>query len=80
MPLYTLRDDATGEEWDELCSYSKLEKILEENPTYRKVITSFAINSGGVMGDTLSRTPDGFRDVLKRVKSGSGEGNTIKTK
>jgi hypothetical protein len=80
MPLYTIRNEDTGEEWDELCSYSKLEKILQENPNYRKVITPFAINSGGVLRDTLSRTPDGFRDVLKKVKAGSGEGNTIKTK
>ncbi len=80
MPIYTLRNNDTGEEWDQFCSYSKLEEILEQNPNYSKVITPFALSGGSIMRDTLSRTPDGFRDVLKKIKSGSGDGNTIKTK
>lgn len=32
------------------------------------------------VGSTLSRTSDGWNDVLNKVKKGSGRGNTIHTK
>ena len=33
---------------------------------------------GGVK-DMFGKTPDGFKDLMKRTKKGSGIGNTIKT-
>lgn len=32
------------------------------------------------VGSTLSKTSDGWNDVLNKVKKGSGRGNTIHTK
>ena len=32
------------------------------------------------VGSTLSKTSNGWNDVLQKVKSGSGRGNTIRTK
>jgi hypothetical protein len=33
-----------------------------------------------MVGGLHSRTDDGFKDVLNKIKSGSGQNSTIKTK
>lgn len=78
MPTYTLKNTDTNEEWDVFCSYSKLQEMLKENSNYQTVHKSVSLVSG--TNDTLSKTPDGFRDVLHKMKSGAGRNNTIKIK
>jgi len=76
MPTYTLRDTKTNDEWDVNCSYEDLKIILNEMPDVMKVLSTPKIVSG--VGSLQSKVPDGFKDKLKQIKKGSGQGNTIK--
>lgn len=76
MPTYTLRDIKTNDEWDVNCSYEDLQTILNEMPDVMKVLSTPKIVSG--VGSLQSKVPDGFKDKLKQIKKGSGQGNTIK--
>ena len=40
MPTYHIRDTETEEVYEELCSYSKLQEFLKENPKYKIVLTA----------------------------------------
>ena len=76
MPTYRIRNKKTQETFDELMTYSELQEKLKNDPDLVHVLStpSFVTQTGG----TLSRTDDGWKDVLKKVKSGSGRGNNIK--
>ena len=76
MPTYTLRDIKNNNEWDVNCSYEELQTILNEMPDVMKVLSTPKIVSG--VGSLQSKVPDGFKDKLKQIKKGSGQGNTIK--
>ena len=76
MPTYTLRDIKNNNEWDVNCSYEELQTILNEMPVVMKVLSTPKIVSG--VGSLQSKVPDGFKDKLKQIKKGSGQGNTIK--
>ena len=76
MPTYTLRDIKNNNEWDVNCSYEELQTILNEMPDVIKVLSTPKIVSG--VGSLQSKVPDGFKDKLKQIKKGSGQGNTIK--
>jgi len=78
MPTYRIRNKDTEEEFEVFCSYDDYKKLLDENSNYERIYGAPGLLSG--TKDTLSRTPDGFRDVLRNMKSGSGRGNTIKVK
>mgnify|MGYP006095730227 FL=1 len=76
MPSYTLRNIKTKEETDVFCSYPELKELLElDSSLIQKLSTPKIIagRSGSI------RVPDGFNDLKKRIKSKSGEGNTINT-
>lgn len=79
MPLYTLRDIKTQAEWDINCSYDELQEILDAQENIIRVITPPNFSTSGGR-DVLSRTSDGWKDLMGRIKKGSGKGNTIKTK
>lgn len=77
MPIYTLNDLQTEEQWDEICSWDELKVKLDENPNLQQVLVPLKIISGR-MGNSDMKVPDGFKDLLKnKVKRGSGKGNTI---
>ena len=75
MPSYTLRDIKTKKERDVFCSYTELQEILKNDPQLVQKLTTPKIISG--VGSLLSKTDDGWKDNLKRIKSGSGKHNTI---
>jgi hypothetical protein len=75
MPSYTVINRKTGEEQELMCSYQDLEKILKENPDLQQRLAAPKLVAG--TGDVRSKTPDGFKDVLRKVKQGSGRANTI---
>lgn len=78
MPTYCLKNKETEEEHDEyFTSYSKLEEFLVSNPSFMTIIRSAPALVSGVGGAKIS---DGFNDLLKGIKRGSGQGNTINTK
>jgi hypothetical protein len=65
MPLYTFKDIETGEEWDELFSFSAKDEYLKENPNVQQVICAPAIISG-ITGVT-HKNDSGFNDMLGRI-------------
>lgn len=76
MPTYTLKDNKTGNTWEIFCTYEELQITLDEIPNISQVLSAPKIVSG--TGSLLSKTDDGWKENLTRIKSGSGRGNTIK--
>ena len=70
-----LRNKRTDETWQVLCTYEEMKERLNDEVELVPVFPN--IVSG--VGSLLSKTDDGWKDTLKRIKSGSGRGNTIKT-
>jgi hypothetical protein len=66
MPIYTFRNNKTGEEFDETMMVSERKTYLEENPHVEQIITSGTkiVHERG----TNLRVDDGFRESLSRVK------------
>ena len=75
MPTYMLRNKRTDETWQVLCTYEEMKERLNDEVELVPVFPN--IVSG--VGSLLSKTDDGWKDTLKRIKSGSGKGNSIKT-
>lgn len=76
MPVYTLKDLKNGDQWDVVCSWEELQVTLNEMPNIKQVLAAPKI-VGGRSGGQGSKVPDGFKDLQKRIKEGSGRGNTI---
>lgn len=76
MPNYTLRNIKTRESYIVNCSYIELQEKLKNDPNLVQMLVMPAVI--GQHGTTLSKTDDGWKDNLKRIKDGSGKGNTIK--
>ena len=76
MPVYTLKDLKTDEHYDVTCSWDELQTILNEQPDVKHVLKAPKIVSSR-MGNNDLKVPDGFKDLLKHKKKGSGKGNTI---
>jgi hypothetical protein len=76
MPTYTLKDIKTQEEWDVLCTWSELQETLDAMPDVIQVLSTPKIVAN--QGSLLSKTDDGWKENLKRIKAGSGSSSTIK--
>lgn len=65
MPIYSIRNKKTGEEWEEMMSWSSLQEYLEANPQFESIITK----APGIIGGTGDRTKpdDGFKEVLSKI-------------
>ena len=79
MPLYTVKDIKTNSQWDVTCSYDELQEMLDNRPDLIKVVTVPNFSTSGGATHLNSKTSDGWKDLLGRIKKGSGKGNTIKT-
>ena len=79
MPLYTLKDLKTQAEWNITCKYAELQDILDAQDNVIRVITPPNFSTSGVVTHANSKTDDGWKEHIKRIKKGSGRGNTIKT-
>ena len=79
MPKYTLKKwvDAKRRyiEWDVECRSDEIQGICDEYNAERVLKFPGVISS---QGSLLSKTDDGWKDNLKRLKAKSGRGNTIK--
>ena len=75
MPTYDLRNTETGEEKEVFCTYTKLQDYLSDGwiQIHKKSIELVREN-----GDVLSKSSDGWNDLLKSIKKGSGRDNTIR--
>jgi len=76
MPNYTIKNITTKEQYQVDCSYSELQEMLKNSELVQGLSSPLLV--GGVK-DMFGKTPDGFKDLMKRTKKGSGIGNTIKT-
>jgi len=65
MPLYAFKDIETGEEWEELFSFSAKDEYLKTNPSVQQVLCTPAIISG-IAGIT-HKNDSGFNDMLGRI-------------
>ena len=68
MPSYTMKDP-DGVEQDFICSIADMEKKKEEGWTM--VFSPPKNNLIGHTGDVISHTSDGWKDVLRKIKSKS---------
>ena len=74
MPTYSFRDKNTQETFDRIMSYSQKVEFLEENPHIESIITS-APGIGDPVRLGLKKPDQGFRDVLKNIKSNKAYSN-----
>ena len=76
MPTYVLKNEETGDEFEQICSYETLQKILEAEPNLKHII-----KSPSMVTDTksmMTRAGSEWEGHLKNIKKQSGRGNTIK--
>ena len=79
MPTYNFRDLETGEVTEVMMKISELDDYKQENPHLQQFLTKApALSSDGGGGGL--KIDNGFNDVLKKIKAGSGRVNTINTK
>ena len=74
MPVYTLKNTKTNEEWDITCSYQDLQFELKKKNIEQ------VLKFPGMVGSTksnLTRAGSEWQDVLKNIKKKSGRGNSI---
>lgn len=67
MPLYSMKNLETHEEFEVNMKYSELGQYLIDNPQLQQVFTKFPSLGDSVrMG--IRKPDDGFRDVLRNVR------------
>jgi hypothetical protein len=76
MPTYTLKNIKDNVEFDVNCSYDDLQVMLDAQPDVVRVLSTPKIV--GSVGNLHSKTDDGWKETLGRIKSGSAKNNTIK--
>lgn len=75
MPTYNMRNVETGEVSTVTITLAEREQMLASGEWVQELAApSFVTMPGG----TLSRTSSDWRDLLKKIKKGSGKSNTIK--
>ena len=75
VPKYTVKPLDGGDEFDIDCKSDDLQEYLQRNGLV-KVLKFPGVVSH--QGSLLSKTDNGWKDNLKRIKENSGKGNTIK--
>ena len=77
MPIYTVRRQTSKDKktWEVTCSYKELQDMIEEY-NLEHVLQPLKIISG--TGSLLSKTDDGWKENLKRIKKNAGRNSTIK--
>ena len=74
MPTYTFIIVETEEEITSVMSLSERDEFLKDGKYKQKLIFPKIVSQSG---STLSKTDDGWKDTLRRVKAGSAKSNTI---
>lgn len=78
MPLYDFRNIDTDEITEAVVSIANYDQYLIDNPHLVRTFTKAPMLVSGSKS-ALSMAGSGHRELLQRIKDGSGEGNTIKT-
>jgi len=76
MPIYTVKKDnpKSTKTWEVNCSWKELQDILLEYKLIQVLSAPRIVES---TGGVLSKTDDGWKENLKRIKKGAGKGNTV---
>ena len=74
MPRYTMKHKQTGEVKEMILSLSEREEILSQGEWEQTLATPNFVQAAK---SPLRMAGSGWGDVLGKVKSGSGRGNTI---
>jgi len=74
MPTYTMIDKETGKEQDMVLTFAERDNLLAEGRFTQKLNAPKIVSH---VGGTLKQTSDGYKDLLKKIKKGSGKDNTI---
>ena len=77
MPQYTIKNKQTEEEVDVVCSWSDLQEALAEDKDLVQKVCAPKIISG--VGTAVTRAGTNWRDLMGKIKKGSGKGNTVNT-
>ena len=78
MPLYDIQNKKTGEVKEIFCRYEEKEEALK-NEGKDWVYIVHGINLAYTSGSAVSKTDNGWKDTLTRIKQASGRKNTINT-
>ncbi len=68
MPIYSIQDIETLDEYEVSMKYSELDEYLEQNSNLKQIFTRFP----GVVDSArigVKKTDSSFRDVLSKAKS-----------
>ena len=74
MPSYNMKNKATGEVRTMILSLREREELLEAGEWTQLLSTPNFVSQ---MKGTVAQAGDGWKDVLGKIKSGAGRGNTI---
>lgn len=67
MPIYSVRNKETQEEFEVSLKYSELNQYLNDNPNIQQIFTKFPATGDSIrLG--IKRPDEGFRDVLRNVQ------------
>lgn len=80
MGTYIFKNDETDEFIEVEMKMSEYDQWKKDNPGWSRYFDKPPAFTYSGTRDIISRTPDGFKDILNAVKKGSGRDNTIKTK
>lgn len=74
MPTYTMKNIITGEVEQMILSLSERQQLLDSGVYTQELSTP---NFVSMTGGTLSKTSSDWKDLLKKIKKGSGKNNSI---
>jgi len=67
MPIYSIRDNTTNEEFEVNMKFSEMENYLKDNPHLQQIFNKFP-GLGDSVRLGIRKPDDGFRDVLRNVR------------
>jgi hypothetical protein len=67
MPIYSIRDNTTNEEFEVNMKFSEMENYLKDNPHLQQIFNRFP-SLGDSVRLGIRKPDDGFRDVLRNVR------------
>jgi hypothetical protein len=79
MPVYDLKHIPTGEVDEHIVSISKMEEMVASGDYEIQHLSVAKDRIITQRGGTLSKTSGDWRDLLGKIKKGSGRNNSIKT-
>ena len=68
MPVYSILNKETHETFEVNIKFADLEAYFSDNPTHKQIFNRFP-STGDSARMGLKKPDDGFRDVLRNVKS-----------